>query len=203
MTLPRANFLAVLAVMIVYMLVALGAAMLVGAPALVEQKEVALSIAGQQALGLTGLVLVTVAAAFSTGSAINATLFSTSRLMQSVSEEHELPPMFAKQNAASVPYYAIGLIGSMAALLAALGDLGTLVEAASLIFLLTFSIVNTIAFLERVRHASLCLLGAVLCGVAIVVASVEQFLRAPLVMAGTVLFVLLVFAGRRWLASQR
>jgi len=40
---------------------------------LVEKKEVALSIGGQQALGMVGLILVTIAAAFSTGSAINTT----------------------------------------------------------------------------------------------------------------------------------
>jgi len=58
--------------------------MLVGAETLIQKKEVALSIAGKQAFGITGLVLVTVAAAFSTGSAINATLFSTGNLMETV-----------------------------------------------------------------------------------------------------------------------
>jgi len=201
-TLPRANILAVLAVIAVYILVSLGAAMLVGAQALVEHREVALAIAGQQALGMSGLVLVTVAAAFSTGSAINATLFSTSRLMQSVSEGDELPPVFAKLNAAEVPHYAIGFIGAAAALLAILGNLGTLVDAASLIFLFTFGVVNLIAFQEMVRGAVLCLLGAVACAIAIVVACIEQFRQAPFVMGAMTLFVVLVFVGRRWLLGK-
>lgn len=66
--LPAASLTAVLAVMVTYVVVALGATMLVGAQAIVEHEEVALSIAGQEALGTAGLVLVTVAAAFSTGS---------------------------------------------------------------------------------------------------------------------------------------
>ncbi|MCG6941503.1 MAG: APC family permease [Thiohalocapsa sp.] len=201
-TLPWAAILAVLAVIVVYIMVTLGAAMLVGARALVEQKEVALSVAGQQALGLTGLGLVTVAAAFSTGSAINATLFSTSRLMQSVSEGEELPPVFARQNRARVPHYAIGFIGVAAALLAAVGDLSTLVEAASLIFLLTFGIVNVIAFLEDVPGAALCLLGATFCGAAIGVSGVQQFLQAPYVTGGMLLFVALIFIARPWLVRK-
>lgn len=67
-TLPRATISAVIAVIFIYVLVALGSTMLVGAETLIQEKEVALSIAGQQAFGITGLVLVTVAAAFSTGS---------------------------------------------------------------------------------------------------------------------------------------
>ena len=74
-TLPRAILSAVIAVIFIYVLVALGSTMLVGAETLIQEKEVALSIAGKQAFGITGLILVTIAAAFSTGSAINATLF--------------------------------------------------------------------------------------------------------------------------------
>jgi len=93
-TLPKATISAVFAVICIYILVALGATMLVGAETLIQEKEVALSIAGKQAFGLTGLILVTIAAAFSTGSAINATLFSTGRLMETVAKKKDLPNIF-------------------------------------------------------------------------------------------------------------
>jgi len=77
---------------IVYVVVVLGTTMLVGADEIVRHHEVALSIAGQKALGTAGLILVTVGASFSTGSAINSTLFATARLAQEVAEDGELPP---------------------------------------------------------------------------------------------------------------
>src|SRR5665811_1672823 len=104
-TLPRATISAVIAVICIYVLVALGSTMLVGAETLIQKKEVALSIAGKQAFGITGLILVTIAAAFSTGSAINATLFSTSRLMETVAKKKDLPNIFIKENKARIPYY--------------------------------------------------------------------------------------------------
>ena len=133
--------------------------MLVGAETLVQQEEVALSIAGKQALGTAGLILVTIAAAFSTGSAINATLFSTGRLMESVAEKKDLPNLFAKENQANIPYYAILAIAGLAAALAAIGSLSALVDAASLIFLITFGTVNFIAYQQKVKYRMICLIG--------------------------------------------
>ena len=86
-TLPRATLSAVIVVIVIYILVTFGTTMIVGASTIIDQKEVSLSIAGKQAFGFTGLILVTIAAAFSTGSAINATLFSTARLMETVAEK--------------------------------------------------------------------------------------------------------------------
>ena len=105
-TLPRATIWAVIAVILTYLLVTIGVTMTVGAEKLIENKEIALSIAGKKALGTTGLIIVTIAAAFSTGSAINATLFSTARLMESVAEKKDLPHLFVKENVHKIPFYA-------------------------------------------------------------------------------------------------
>lgn len=177
---PKATMSAVISVMIIYVLVALGTTMLVGASTLIEQKEVALSVAGQKALGITGLILVTIAAAFSTGSAINATLFSTARLMEQVAEKKDLPKKLAKENQSGIPYVAILIIAGAAALLATIGSLATLVDAAGLIFLLTFGIVNLIAFLKKVSYRFLSLIGAIACLIAIVLAAYEQFQKNPI-----------------------
>ncbi|MEZ5366247.1 MAG: APC family permease [Bryobacterales bacterium] len=96
-TLPRCVLSAIAVVIGVYVLVALGTAMLIGADQVVEHKEVALSIAGKQAFGTAGLIVVTVAAAFSTGSAINATLFATARLSCIVADDDELPDVFCHE----------------------------------------------------------------------------------------------------------
>jgi amino acid transporter len=148
-TLPRAVLSAIVVVIIVYVIVALGTAMLIGSDRLLEHKEVALAIAGQQAFGTIGLVIVTIAAAFSTGSAINATLFATARLARIVAEDGELPASLNHRNKAGIPDRAVIGLGTAAAVLAALGTLDSLVEAASLAFLITFAVVCGLAFFQR------------------------------------------------------
>jgi amino acid transporter len=79
-TRPRAVLSAIVIVIVVYVIFALGTAMLIGTDQVMQHKEVALAITGRQAFGTTGLIVVTIAAAFSTRSAINSTLFATARL---------------------------------------------------------------------------------------------------------------------------
>ena len=194
--LPLASISAVLAVIVVYVLVALGATMLVGAGTLVEQKEIALSIAGQRALGLTGLVLVTIAAAFSTASAINATLFSTARLMRDVAAQRELPPLLRHENRQQVPDNAVIGIGLVSALLASLGSLELLVQAASLSFLFTFGTVNTIALTQRVTHRWISLAGLLGSAAAALVLLWRMLTADPLVLVALTAMVLLATVGR-------
>jgi amino acid transporter len=192
-TLPRATLTAVGAVILIYIMVTFGSVMLVGAEVLIEQKEVALSVAGKQALGITGLILVTVAAAFSTGSAINATMFSTARLMETVARKRKLPRFFARENEARIPYYAILVIGGLAAVLSTIGSLNALVDAASLIFLITFGTVNLIGFIKKIRFRIISLLGAVACLVAMLFSVYVQFKEQPVplfVMLGLIAFAL-------------
>lgn len=195
-TLPRATITAVLSVILVYVVVALGATMLVGAGTLVEQEEVALAVAGEQILGLAGTIIVAIAAAFSTASAINATLFSTARLMEDVAERRDLPSLLSHENRARVPDHAILFIGGLGALLAAIGSLGTLVEVASLTFLFTFGAVNAIAFGRHVPHRWICLLGAAGAGGALAVSAWRMSHEAPWTLVAISLLIVLATVGR-------
>ena len=160
-TLPLAVLSAIVIVIIVYVIVALGTAMLIGADQIVLHKEVALAIAGEQAFGTIGLIIVSIGAAFSTGSAINATLFATARLAYKVAEDGELPTELIHKNRAGIPDRAVIGLGLMAAVLAAMGSLTSLVEAASLAFLFTFAVVCGLAFLQKVGLRLFTGLGAV------------------------------------------
>ena len=201
-TLPRATISAVIAVIFIYVLVALGSTMLVGAETLIQEKEVALSIAGKQAFGITGLVFVTIAAAFSTGSAINATLFSTGRLMETVAKKKDLPNLFVKENQANIPYNAIIILAGLAAVLAAIGSLSTLVDAASLIFLITFSAVNYISFQQKMKYKILSLFGSIACLIAIIVSSYNQFQERPIPLIIIVVFIFLALIGRPFILRK-
>ena len=195
-TLPKATFWAVISVIFIYVIVTFGATMLVGAETLIEQKEVALSVAGKQALGYTGLILVTIAAAFSTGSAINATLFSTSRLMESVAEKRDLPHLFVKENSKNIPFYSILSISAIASLLAIVGSLNDLVDVASIIFLLTFGVVNLIAFRQKVTYRWFSLIGSVFCAFAIGFSVYVQIRQTPVIFIVLIVVIASLFIFR-------
>lgn len=133
------------AVVGVYVLVALGATMIVGADTVLESDTVVLAVAGEQFAGVLGLIIMTVAAAFATSAAINSTLFSTAQLATRVADDGELPAWFDSRNDSGVPARAVVVIAAAAAGLAVIGSLSGLVEAASLVFLVAFGAVNMIA----------------------------------------------------------
>ena len=146
---------------LIYVLVAIAVPMLTGTQAVIEQGEVALSIAGRAALGEIGLVAVTVAAAFSTASAINATLFSSARLAREVANDDALPSWLAQRNDSGSPYASVLLIAALALLLAMIGGLDGLVTGASLVFLLVFGTLNVMAFRKQVGRRWITLPGAI------------------------------------------
>ncbi|MEE9402070.1 MAG: APC family permease, partial [Desulfobacteria bacterium] len=198
-TFPRAVMGAVVVVIVIYIIVTLGATMIVGAGEMARHPEVALSLAGEAAMGLTGLILVTIGALFSTASAINATLFATARLTQEVASCGELPESLKQNNKKGLPARAIVFIGMVGALLAMMGSLATLVEAASLIFLFTFAVVNILSFYKIKRHRWVFAAGAVGAIVASIALVWRLITNSPIIilLLGIVIFITL--AGRHFL----
>lgn len=201
-TLFRAVLSAIVVVIAVYVVVALGTTMLIGADQVVQHKEVALAIAGRQAFGTIGLVVVTIAAAFSTGSAINATLFATARLAHLVAENGELPAALHHKNGAGVPDRAVIGLGAVAAVLAAVGNLTTLVEAASLAFLFTFAIVGGLAFRQRAGLRFVTAAGALAAGAAAIALIIRLIRTDPLAIVLLALLVLVAWFGRPMLLRR-
>ncbi len=201
-TLPRAVLSAIAVVIGVYVAIAIGTPMLIGADQVIAHKEVALAIAGREAFGSTGLVVVTVAAAFSTGSAINATLFATARLSQDVTRGGELPAQLEHENRHGVPDRAVIGLGVLAAVLAATGTLSSLVEAASLAFLFTFSVVCGLAFRARAGRRIVTGFGT-LAGAAATIGLVARLaLKEPVALILLGVLGLVAIFGRPWLLRQ-
>jgi amino acid transporter len=205
--LRKAIITSILAVVAIYVAVALGSAMLTGADALIEKQEIALAEAGKAALGTPGLFAVSVAAAFSTASAINATLFATGRLAERVARDGELPEWIESRNSRGIPVRAIVLLTACTVLLLAVGSLRELVESASIVFLGTFACVNIIAAVElqgaRRLPAIAGALGASVAGIALLLQWIESQETIPL--AALAALLLLGFGVRPLLlrASRR
>jgi len=201
-TLPRAVLSAIVVVIFVYILVALGTVMLIGADQVVAHEEVALSIAGQEAFGIPGLVLVTIGAAFSTGSAINSTLFATARLSYKIAADKELPAVLTHKNKAGIPDRAVIGLGFVAAVLAASASLTSLVEAASLAFLFTFTVVCSLAFREQAGRRFITGTGALAAAAATCVLIYRLSTSDPMALAFLSLLVLIAVFGRPFLLKH-
>ena len=201
-TLPVGILAAVVTVTVVYVLVALGATMLVGAGTIVDQKEIALALAGEAALGTAGLVIVSIAAAFSTASAINATLFATSRLATDVADAGELPDAIAHVSSRGVPDRAVIGLAVLSAALAVVGGLSSLVEAASLVFLGTFAAVNAVAIGASERRRWVSWAGMLGAGGAGMVLAGRLVITAPIALAALAGVVLVAVVGRPWLMRR-
>ena len=89
--LPRALYISIGAVTLLYILVALVAVGNLSAEQLTKDAEFALAAAAKPFLGQTGFVLIAIAAIISTASAINATLYGAAKNAYVMAKEKELP----------------------------------------------------------------------------------------------------------------
>ncbi|PSN18097.1 amino acid permease, partial [filamentous cyanobacterium CCP5] len=187
---------AVLFVIVVYAAVAMGATMLAGALSVVDQKQVALSVAAEVVAGRAGGMVMTVAAGFATAAAINSTLFSTAKLSRRVADDGELPRWFEHRNSQDVPDRAVIFLGSLAALLAVVGSLSTLVEAASLVFLFTFGTVNWIATQHLSHNRWIPWTGVVMVAAIALVLILRLAILAPITLGLLTVFAAVAMIGR-------
>lgn len=205
---PKKHFMPVLVsaaifVVFCYIIVALGATYISGASTLIKFKEVALSIAAQNSFGFTGLLIMTISAAFATSAAINSTLFSTAQLSKRISKKGELPKWFKHTNSNDIPDRAVILIGSIAGFLAILGSLSDLVEAASLIFILTFGIVNWLCYKEGDAKKWIPLLGLVIAAITLLALLIRVAISKPYALVGILLIIAFIHLIRPKVANTK
>ena len=100
------------------------------------------------------------------------------------------------ENHAHIPYYAIIIIATLAGILSVSGSLNDLVDSASLIFLITFGIVNYIAFIQKVKYKYISLAGSIGCALSIIISSVIQFEKRPVPLIIIISIILLTIIGR-------
>ena len=161
-TITKVMPLAIGSAALIYVMVAIAVPMLTGTKAVIADGEVALSNAGKAAFGRAGLISVTIAAALSTASAINATLFSSARLAKEVAADGSLPRQLGNSNSQGSPYWAVLTLSALALTLALIGGLDGLVSGASIVFLLVFGTLNALAVRRNVGSRWITLAGAVL-----------------------------------------
>lgn len=94
---PRAIYLSLVIVSVIYVSIAVVAQGNLGTEGLIEAKEYALAEAAKPFLGEIGFTFVAVGALFSTASAINATLYGGANVAYALAKKGELPQHFERK----------------------------------------------------------------------------------------------------------
>jgi len=94
---PRAIYLSIFIVSLVYILVSLVAVGNLSLPDLIKAQDNALAVAAKPFLGQTGFLLISLGALFSIASALNATLFGGANVAYALARDGELPRLFNRK----------------------------------------------------------------------------------------------------------
>jgi amino acid transporter/nucleotide-binding universal stress UspA family protein len=160
--LPRATFISIGVVVIIYIAVAFVAIGAISAPEgmrtyqfLGEQGEVAIIEAARQIMPYGGVILV-VSALASTMSALIATTYSSSRVSFAMGRDFNLPKIFGKIHPKRhTPYWAVILSGLLILVMAWSLPIEDVAAAADLMFLFLFIQVNISVMRLRLRRPDL------------------------------------------------
>lgn len=118
-----------------------------------ENPDTVVARAASVFLGRLGFWLVIVVGVLSMFSALVANLFAASRIAQAMAQDRTLPPMLERVSSRrGTPRVAVWCTGALVCVVLLLvRDVGRAGAAASLIFLVTFALANTICILARRR----------------------------------------------------
>jgi len=150
---PRAIYSALVLVALIYFIIALSAVLAIPVADLINNKEYALAAGANDIMGRFGENLVILGAILATSSAINGTLFGSSRQMARIADDGYLPAIVA-QRKNNIPKAAIMTMAGVASLLIAAGGLRLILEFGSITFLLVSLLMAIANFKIRVQTNS-------------------------------------------------
>ncbi|MFB6112631.1 MAG: APC family permease [Halodesulfurarchaeum sp.] len=146
---PKAIYYSIVITILIDGLIAIIVTSLASPEIIRAHPERALANAVQPIIGQIGFVIVSIAAIFSTGSAINGTLFSSAHFAKGMIGDGLLPDQTGRVKADGAPQRTVLVLGALAAIFTAYGSLDGITSFGSLAFMLIFGVMNFLAFRER------------------------------------------------------
>ncbi|WP_254533746.1 APC family permease [Natrinema gelatinilyticum] len=150
---PKAIYIAIPSAVFIYVIVAVATYNL--APEALQSHphtaltEAARTIAGVIGYATAGGIVLSLSALFSTGSAINATLFSAGYFAKGMLSDDLLPDRVGDTSASGVPTRTLLLLGLVTMAFTAYGSLEAITSFASLSFIVVFGAMSVLAFTRR------------------------------------------------------
>ena len=141
-TLPRALFLSIIIVMIIYAMVSIAVIGNLSIQEILEAKKYALAEAAKPVMGSFGFTVMGVAALFSTASAINATIYGPVHMLQETAKAKQISPFFTRKVFDHESGYALLTTALIILVISNLLNLEQIAETGSLIFLIIYTAVN-------------------------------------------------------------
>jgi amino acid transporter len=150
---PKAIYFAIILVALIYFIIALSSVMAIPVEELVKNKEYALASGAEDIMGNLGRNLVILGAILATSSAINGTLFGSSRQMARIADDGYMPPIISQRDG-TIPKTAITAMAAIASLLIAIGGLRLILEFGSITFLLVSLLMAVANFkIRKLTHS--------------------------------------------------
>ncbi len=179
-TLPWALYLSVGIVIALYVLVAIVTVGTLTIDQVRAASSYVLAEAARSSLGQAGFVLVAVAALLSTTSAINATLYGTTRLSWTIARSGELPEAFAKK-VWDRPIEGLLVTTGLTFIVANAFNLNSIALTGSAAFLVIFAAVNIAAarLANRTAQRVLAVAAATACVASLVALILEERTHNP------------------------
>lgn len=147
--LPRAVWISIPVVTVTYTVIAFVTTGSLPDEVIARHGETVLASVARPVLGRAGLVAVLAAAVLSTASAINATLFASSRLARRVADDGQLPSAVTRWTRGGVPILFLAVMAAGATAVELTGSLERITTFSSLVFLVVFAVVNASALAHR------------------------------------------------------
>jgi len=193
-TLPRAFYSSVVFVIVLYVLISIVAVGNLSLDEIAAAKDYALAAAAEPFLGNAGFLMISVAALLSTASAINATLYGSSRVSYVIAKEGELPEVFERRVWRG-SMEGLFITAGVTLVVANTLDLNSISTMGSAGFLLVFAAVNwSHVKLHGVAGGSRWVsgTGAAVCVAALAILVVQTVMDTP---ANVLVLVVMVFAA--------
>ncbi len=146
---PRAVYISIIGAIIVDSMIAILVTSLVPTGVIAQHPEIAVARAVEPFIGQIGFVAVAIAALFSTGSAVNGTLFSAANFAQGMLSDGLLPEEVGDTDASGASTRMVVVLGIAAAALTAYGSLNGITSFGSLAFMVVFGAMSYLAFRHR------------------------------------------------------
>ncbi len=206
--LPKAITISIVTVIVIYMLIAFVLTGSLGQDVIAEHKETVLAMLARPVLGQLGIVIVLVAAVFSTSSAILATIFAISRLGKRIARDGQLPHQLTDHQSSGVPVYFSVLLAALAIAVQFFGNLEQITTFSSITFLFVFSIVNYMGYKHSVFDGwkrMLPFIGSIGCASAMGVLLYETFVsnrQTFYIVLGIAVLLLLFREAYIWFHSK-
>jgi amino acid transporter len=199
--LPKAMYISLAITTILYVAIAIGVYGMLPLEEVIAAGETAIAAAAYPILGSAGFVIMTIAACFSTSSAVNSQFFATTGVIAYLTQIGQFPPVLGNKTGKNGNFGVVisTIFVSILTLLFDLSAIASIGSAVALVIFMMVGIAHVRLIGETGARAFIIYLSIITVVVTLVVFAVETLSQEPATAVAIVVFLVLsVIADRIW-----